>query len=419
MACQSCPPANESFIESRRSKCQSCEFADWSSIDGICLQTAAKHGHDKAKIEEGIVRPELSCPQGEWGATEATCKQCNRPKQMLCVKHRVCKWCVLKYRLNESNESQRPAIPRKKIESASKRGSSFRETGETQWVSLQQLAYDVQLLASKLPSDITAIVGVARSGITPASMIASLLHLPLLSIRQTLNDVIEVGNGWRLGGIKHISPQGKVAIIDDTVMTGNSLKAIAQVVSKRFSHSITCAIYVNPLAKRKPDLWVHDLGWPHILEWNVFNSVLSPNVAVDFDGILCHDCPRASDDDGPRYLDFIRNAKPLYVPRKVPIPLIVTARIEKYREETEAWLRRHRINFYNLVMHPAATLVERSRDDIAAYKAKHFEAWASKHIARPAPLMFIESEDWQARRIAEITKRMTVCPATQSVYKEN
>jgi adenine/guanine phosphoribosyltransferase-like PRPP-binding protein len=421
MACGGCPSgAIESYVDVRRAKCKACDFTEWNEDKGICLPTAEKHGREKADIQHGIERPELSCPKDEWFAVETTCPRCNRPRQLLSVKHRVCSWCVIKHRLEQPEKKHQ--TPRSKVATGgfSSRGSSFRETGETQWVSLQQLAHDVQLLASSLPSDITAIVGVARSGITPASMVASLLHLPLLSIRQTLNDVVEVGNGWRLGGSNHIkaAASGKVAIVDDTVMTGNSLKAIAAIVRNKFPHAITAAIYVNPLAKRKPDIWVRDLGWPHLLEWNIFNSVLSPNVAVDFDGILCQDCPRGSDDDGPRYLEFIRNAKPLYVPRKVPLPLIVTARIEKYRAETEDWLKRHRINFYRLVMHPAATLRERQRDDIAAFKARHFGEWASTHIARPAPLMFIESEDWQARRISQLTGLLTVCPSTGRVYRE-
>jgi hypoxanthine phosphoribosyltransferase len=412
------------FAEARRVECKACVLTDWTVADGICLPTAKKHGVEKANIEHGIQRASLRCPEGKWDSVAVKCPVCNRAQpQVFSEEVGMCKWCQIKHGVKKTATSAPPQVRLAGVRTGGGRsiGSSFRESGETQWVSLQQLAFDVQELASKIPSDVVAIVGVARSGITPASMVASLLHLPLIAIRQTLNDVIEVGNGWRLGGSHHIATAatGKVAIIDDTVMTGNSLKAIAGIVQKRFPNAITCAVYVNPLAKRKPDIWVRDLGWPHLLEWNIFNSVLSPNVAVDFDGILCQDCPRGSDDDGPRYLDFIRNAKPLYVPRKVPIPLIVTARIERYRAETVAWLQRHRINFYNLVMHPAATLAERNRDDIAAYKAKHFGEWARHHIARPAPLMFIESEDWQARRISQLTGQLTVCPSTGRCYRES
>jgi hypothetical protein len=170
----------------------------------------------------------------------------------------------------------------------------------------------------------------------------------------------------------------------------------------------------------KPDIFAVELKWPHILEWNVFNSVLSPSVAMDFDGILCRDCPAGSDDDGPRYLEFIRHAQPLYMPRRSPVPLIVTAMIERYRNETEEWLKRHGVRWHKLVMHPASSLAERNRDEIAAYKAKHFLAWATQlKGGRMLPLIFMESDDRQAKRIGDIAKgggRLVVCPASGAVY---
>jgi len=239
----------------------------------------------------------------------------------------------------------------------------------------------------------------------------------MITIRQTMNDIVDTGNGWRLGGTKHINPRhGKILVVDDTVMTGNSLKAIRPLIQSQVGNAVYAAVYVNPKALQKPDIWAVDLPWPHILEWNVFNSILSPSVAMDFDGILCHDCPPGSDDDGPRYLDFIRNAKPLYLPRRCPVPLIVTARIERYRAETEDWLRRHGVCWHRLVMHPATTLAERQRDNIPAYKARHYAAWAATHRPSPGPIMFMESEDRQAREIARHSRLMVVCPHTAGVY---
>jgi hypoxanthine phosphoribosyltransferase len=282
------------------------------------------------------------------------------------------------------------------------------------WITAAQFANDVKAFASAVPNDITAIAGVARSGLSAATMLSMYLHLPLLAIRQTLNDVIEAGNGWRLGGSSHIKPQGKVLIVDDTCMTGNSFRQVLPIM--RGWNAVTAAIYCNPAAALKPDMWHVELKWPHMLEWNIFNSVLSPNMALDFDGVLCHDPSREQDDDGPRYLDFIRNARPLYLPRKAPVPLIVTARVERYRAETEDWLRRHGVQWNRLVMHPAATTRERERHSMADYKAQHFGAWAKFHRPRPAPLMFVESDPRQARLIHERTGQMTVCPHTAEVH---
>lgn len=295
--------------------------------------------------------------------------------------------------------------------------SAFRAQGVPRFVSSAQMQEDIKTLVSMVPSNITAIAGVARSGLSVATMVSMYLHLPMLTIRQNSNDVQQTGNGWRLGGRQHVEPKTQsILIIDDTVMTGNSLRAVQPLIEKQFGNAMTAAVYVNPLAVKKPDIHAVDLPWPHLLEWNLFNSVLSPNMATDFDGILCRDCPRGSDDDGPKYLDFIENAQPLYVSRKATIPLIVTARIEKYRPQTNAWLARWGIKCKQLVMHPAKTLRERQKDNIAAYKARHFIAWAKIHRASPPPLGFIESEDQQAKEIARISKLMVICPSTARVY---
>lgn len=290
------------------------------------------------------------------------------------------------------------------------------------FVTVADLNRDVVKLASMIPPDVTAIAGVARSGLSVATMLSMLTHLPMCAIRQTKNDVIDVGNGWRLGGHKHIDTRrDKVLVVDDTVMTGNSLRAIEHLLDKQFSDYITAAVYVNPLATLKPDLWVHDLPWPHLLEWNFANSVLSPNLALDFDGVICHDPDLHADDDGPRYLDFLENARPKYLFRKDVVPLIVTARMEKYRPQTEAWLKKHGIRFKKLVMHPADTPSSRWKDGIegvARYKAEHFQQWARQHKASPPPLGFVESDDAQAKIIHDVTGLMVVCPTTAKVHHQ-
>lgn len=240
----------------------------------------------------------------------------------------------------------------------------------------------------------------------------------MLTVRQTMNDIVPTGNGWRLGGTKHVNPKTeKILIVDDTCMTGNSLRAIKPLVLETFGNAMTATVYCNPLALVKPDIYAVDLGWPHILEWNVFNSILSPTMALDFDGVLCHDCQPWQDDDGMHYINWMRNAVPLYVPRKSAVPLIVTARLEKYRSVTTEWLNRFGIHCHNLIMHPANTLAERNRDDIAAYKARHFMNWASTlNNKGVGPIMFVESDDNQAKRIGQISKMLCVCPHSGNVY---
>lgn len=280
-----------------------------------------------------------------------------------------------------------------------------------EFVTTARLMADVKRLASMLPHDTTRIVGVARSGLCAATMVAQILHRPLDIARQSMGDVIPGGNGWRLSGAVGAG-EGTVVVIDDTTMTGNSVKQVVPVVRAAYPNSnvISAVVYCNPKAKAKPDLFARELPWPHLLEWNLFNSVLSPSTATDFDGILCRDCLPGEDDEGPRYLNFLRTASPLYPMRKVAIPLIVTARLERYRAETMAWLERHGMRAERIIMGPWADNRERARVDLGAWKGEHFARW-SKGRGGIKPLLFVESEERQAKRAAQVSGGLVVCPA--------
>lgn len=292
-------------------------------------------------------------------------------------------------------------------------------SGPVRFITLEQYTADVRKLLTLVPHDIDAVAGVARSGLYPASMIAMWLHKPMYTVSQAQGVIAEAGNGWRLAnGPKHVSPQPrKVLVVDDTVMTGSSQRILRNVIGDRFEEAIFATVYCNPFANiAKPDIHAVDLEWPHLLEWNLFNSVLTPSTATDFDGILCHDCRPADDDDGPRYLEFLRNARPLYQMRRTPIPLIVTARLEKYRSETLAWLQRQGMRCDKLVMGPWRNNRERARADIGEWKAGHFKAWTRTRRGL-RPLLFIESDARQAQRIAEVSRELVVCPAAGRVFQ--
>ena len=438
---KSLPVVTTAYVRARLAVCALCE----NNQEGICSEQKKVAPDSDADIVVGAQMERAYCPRGVWQRHEPDTypqrRKCSVCQGYWIADNEICRPCVTKLENKRRNLDKgigrtnriaggtgngRVNAITKEMQDAV-RNTPSRQRGRSAFTSLYKkgsfltvndLANDAFKLCSMLPHDVEAIVGVARSGMTPANIVSTMLHKPLLAIRQTRNDVIEVGNGWRMGINNHIAADrsAKVAIIDDTCMTGNSFRAIQPLVDKEFPNHVTASIYVNPLASKKPDIWVHELPWPHILEWNLFNSVLSPNCATDFDGVLCYDCAAWQDDDGHNYKSFIQNAVPKYLSRRSPIPLIVTARIEKYRQETEEWLRKHGVSWHKLVMHPAKTLADRRRDDIAAFKAKHYQRWAGSHPARPKPHMFIESEPAQAKRISELTGLVVTCPSNATVY---
>lgn len=280
-----------------------------------------------------------------------------------------------------------------------------------QFITNEQFARDTLSLISRLPPNITAVAGVSRSGLHPATMIAMMLHVPLIVVRHHQADWFPAGNGWRLneGQPKH---QGITLVVDDTTMTGNSLQRTKHVIADMPGKKLFAAIYVNPAAKAKPDLWAVDLPWPHLLQWNLFNSVMMDSCAFDFDGVLCHDCPIADDDDGPRYEAFLKNAIPRHLVRKRQIKLIVTARLEKYRQLTNDWLDVWGISVDRLVMGPWETLQDRRKDDVPAFKARELESWFAAD-APIRPKIFLESCPQQAQQIAKISGGLVACPNGQ------
>ena len=286
-------------------------------------------------------------------------------------------------------------------------------TPRPRFVTSRQLVTDTLRLVPMLP-DVSCVVGVSRSGLLPASLLAMHLHLPLYALDQS-GTVQECGQGWRLGQ-RNYRERGPALVVDDTVGSGTSLRKTLPIARRHFSDVVYATVYCNPASEVKPDVWAADLWLPHILEWNLWNSIVTTASAFDLDGILCPDFACEDDDDGPRYLRAMDAARPLYFARREPIT-IVTARLEKYREQTMRWLERWGMRAGALWMGPWRSPAERTFEAVAEWKAGVVKDWAATAAERKSPgaPMYFESEPALARAIAERSGVLTVCPATGEV----
>ena len=158
----------------------------------------------------------------------------------------------------------------------------------------------------------------------------------------------------------------------------------------------------------------------HFFQWHLFGSQLMTRFTnehgrgfmLDFDGVLCEDCPVESDDDGVRYLDFIKHTKPIVTPRPYYVHSIATARLSKYREETEKWLRKYNIKWGHLFMGKWKNIEERRENyDAGAYKGT---IYLNSECG-----VFIESCPVQARQIFEFSKKPVICSTTGEVHELN
>jgi uncharacterized HAD superfamily protein len=215
-----------------------------------------------------------------------------------------------------------------------------------------------------------------------------------------------MAHGYRLEDYRD---DGDLLVIDDTVCSGRSFTELTPVLAEigREHPVIRAAVYST--GDICLDLVGKTLQRPHYLEWNFFNSIYAQDLAIDWDGILCPDCPVDKDDDGDRYLRWIRHSPRLHRPVRYPLRMIATARLEKWRGECERRLAKDRIACEQLVMGPWSTIAERSENwDPGELKGKPFRDSTAK--------IFVESCRVQAKAIAEVSGKRVICPGSREVF---
>lgn len=249
-----------------------------------------------------------------------------------------------------------------------------------------------------------AVVGIPRSGMLPAAIIATQLQLPLSDVESFARGVVYERSG-RPG--KALS---RVLLVDDTSNKGGAMaRAVARINHQ--ATDITRFAVFGPYQVENPaaiiDIYCEVVPGPRAFEWNLPKHARLPRWAFDFDGVLCRDPTKAENDDGPRYLEFLRTAEPIFLPTR-PIGHIITGRLEKYRRECEAWLKRHGVEYLQLHMMQHASKAER----MAAGGRGQWKAGIASEVGAE---MFIESCPKQAGIIASRAKIPVWCTETQSL----
>lgn len=274
-----------------------------------------------------------------------------------------------------------------------------------EWISTARLIADAVALAGRLPTDCEGVAGIPRSGMVPASVIATQLHLPLYELTECgrLNRLGHGSRGRAAGFDARAS--GPLAVVDDTVYSGTAMRAARAHLARLRRRAVFAAVYVRPEEAGAVDLAGRLLPSPHLLEWNFANNgpfaglaanpVYRGGIALDLDGVVVHD----AESGGPA-------GTPYLTPRAHPCKLIVTGRPERLRAETEALLRRVRVRWERLEMLPDR--VPAGTESIAQHKARHY--------ALSGCGFFVESCPVQAELIFRMSGRPTVCPRAGRVW---
>lgn len=274
------------------------------------------------------------------------------------------------------------------------------------YVTWQRFEADILRLFRMLPWPISGVIGCPRSGMFAASKIALLAGVPLWSAWRDRAPQ-PLGRGLRVADAKALNRAGPLVLIEDSVNTGHSLQAH---LGNCPEGTISAAVYTNDRAEFRPQLSAWILPMPHFFEWHLVGSNLATATLWDMDGVICEDCPADCDDDGPKYAKWLDTVEPKTLPRLYPVGAIVTARLDKYRAETEAWLKRHGVLYNRLIMGPWRDIAQRHREyDPRRYKGGQYRKM-------PGAILFVESCPTQARMIWEEVQRPVACNTTGKLW---
>jgi len=264
----------------------------------------------------------------------------------------------------------------------------------------------------EIPEDVDLIVGIPRSGLLAATLFSLYLNKPMTDFRGLLEGRI-LSTGKRpvkAPGDDPIAAARRILVVDDCISQGLEMdKCRAEIDAAGLADKTTfLAVYSFPEKPHKADIVLEIVPRPMAFQWAVMHSPSLSLFCVDIDGILCADPIDGEDDDGPRYLNFLKNAKPLFTPVN-EIGWLVTCRLEKYRTETEAWLTRHGVRYRNLVMMDYPNRLAREKDK------RHAEYKADVYRQSGAQL-FIESNPALAEKIADLTGRPVMSFTTNALF---
>ena len=252
----------------------------------------------------------------------------------------------------------------------------------TEWVRSFPTSYDL-------------IVGIPRSGSLVAHILALKLGKPV-----TTPELLHENRYWASPQEGRTSDHKRILLIDDSISRGEKFReneAMVRSINPKWTIT-TGALIVTPEIKHLVDSYYLEIPQPRLFEWNMLH-VKKGVLACDLDGVICENCPPGVDADNALYEAWIRTAKPYLIPT-FEIDVIVSSRLERYRNETEDWLARHGVRYRDLILWNIGSKREAS--------GKHGQHKIEK-LLRIKPEMFWESNIFQAQEIWRATRIPTLC----------
>ena len=245
------------------------------------------------------------------------------------------------------------------------------------------------------PNNYDIIIGIPRSGLLVANLIALKLGKPL-----TTPELFEQDFYWKSRAIKGRKKIRNVLLIDDSIVSGDTMLKYKKFLNSRKNNFniTTGALIATENTKKLVDLYYKIISTPRIFEWNLLHGKKG-KLATDFDGVICENCPSGIDLNETLYKEWVRNAKPYLIP-DFEIDVILSNRLEFYRNETEEWLNRYNVKYKKLILWNISSKGERNGKQVQ-HKVNE--------LLKIKPDIFWESSLYEAKLIWKATNIPTIC----------
>jgi uncharacterized HAD superfamily protein len=257
------------------------------------------------------------------------------------------------------------------------------------------------------------VVGIPRSGLLAANLLSLVSNIPLTDLDSLLQGrVYSSGTSTKRTARldRGLGDMRRILVLDDSIKSGDAIRRARDQIAVAGVHAeiIFAAVYGLEASHPEVDLIFEQVKNPRIFQWNFMHHIVLEQACVDIDGVLCLDPTEQENDDGEAYCRFLSEAVPLYTTSR-RISWLVTSRLEKYRDLTEAWLKRQGIEYGELVMLNLPSKEERQRQGVhGSFKADFYR--------RSKSTLFIESEEGQAETIAKLSGKPVLCVETHQIY---
>lgn len=249
----------------------------------------------------------------------------------------------------------------------------------------------------------TAIVGIPRSGMLAASIVALKMNLPLLTIEQFYSNSAPSNGITRK--LRNVHSKGCYIVLDDSYNTGRSIKEQKSRIESKADEigvqTYVGVVYSSSKAPSGIDFYIEHVPQPRMFEWNMFHSFVVERTMFDIDGVLCVDPTKKETVTQSLYREFLNKTLPLFL-YTGKAKAIVSSRLEEDRSATVNWLERHSLEYEELVLSKYNSVEERRK--AADHGIKKGEIYRESNAE-----LFVESELKQALDICRVSGKYVFC----------